>query len=124
MSTLVRPEPRLVPPPAPTPRRVRWAALGLVAGLTLTEDRSVTAKVSFGELVIEVPPGVNLDITSEVRIGESDVLGTTDEGPNNEIDMTSGPIGDTDRVQTVVDPDAPTLTIEAFVGFGRLEITR
>ncbi|NNE73175.1 MAG: PspC domain-containing protein [Acidimicrobiales bacterium] len=92
--------------------------------LDLTEDRTLEADLSFGEMIITVPDDVNLEIDSTVRMGELEVLDDYDDGPNNDIDLTTGPETSPLDGITTPDPDLPTLTINAFVGFGRLEINR
>lgn len=83
--------------------------LPLPAGTT-----RVDATVGIGELVVRVPDDARVTVEASVTAGNVDVLGTQDDGWRVE--------------RTVVvegsAPDAPTLVIDAEVGFGDLRVRR
>lgn len=72
----------------------------------------VEATVSFGELIVRVPPGVTIDGDADVTAGESDVFGQVRNGLNPDLPLSDP--GATDRV----------LDLDLGVGFGRIEVSR
>jgi phage shock protein PspC (stress-responsive transcriptional regulator) len=73
----------------------------------------VEASVGIGELVVNVPEGVRLDVDAQVRAGEAEVLGEREDGWN--VNQR--------RVDESV-PGAPSLELDVEVGFGDLEVHR
>jgi phage shock protein PspC (stress-responsive transcriptional regulator) len=74
---------------------------------------AVDVRVGVGDLTIEVPEGVDVDLTGAAGLGAVDVLGVHSDG--------------TDVRRHVVDDSAPgnrTLEVDAVVGVGDLEIVR
>jgi len=73
---------------------------------------SVTTSVAFGHLVVVVPAGTNMDLTSRVGAGEVDLLGRVDSGVqlSNHFDTSTGlvPTG--------------TLDLNVSVGCGQLTV--
>lgn len=88
---------------------VDLVAVALPSGTT-----TVTASTGIGELVVEVPRDVRVEVTASVTAGESVVFGVAEDGWGVE--------------QTVVaeaeSPGAPTLVVDATVGLGSLEVRR
>jgi phage shock protein PspC (stress-responsive transcriptional regulator) len=74
----------------------------------------VTARVGIGDLVVRVPGDARVDVTAEVTAGEAEVFGMSRDGWNTELDV----------VEAGPSADAPTLVLEADVGFGHLEVQR
>jgi phage shock protein PspC (stress-responsive transcriptional regulator) len=81
--------------------------LTLPAGTTHVET-----SVGIGELTVLVPPDARVDVDATVEAGEATVFGLESDGRN--IDIR--------EVQPGSSPAAPTLEIEAEVGFGNLEV--
>ncbi|MGA9114542.1 MAG: PspC domain-containing protein [Candidatus Dormiibacterota bacterium] len=73
---------------------------------------SVTTSVAFGHLVVVVPAGTNVDLTSKVGAGEVDLLGRVDSGVqlSNHFDTSTG-LGPTG-----------TLDLNVAVGCGQLTV--
>lgn len=69
---------------------------------------TVAASVGIGELKIIVPNGAGVFVKSRVKAGRIDVLGRHDDGTNVRVDVGNG----------------HTLTIDANVGAGHIEVTR
>jgi phage shock protein PspC (stress-responsive transcriptional regulator) len=84
-------------------------ALELPAGRT-----EVDARVGIGDLLVEVPAGVNVDVKADVTAGEAEVFGSSDDGWHAELDL----------VEQGSSAEAPTLVLETQVGFGHLEVRR
>ena len=59
-------------------------------------------------------PTHTLDVTADVTAGEAEVFGSTREGWNTGLDV----------VQAGTSAEAPTLVLDADVGFGHLEVQR
>lgn len=81
--------------------------LALPAGMTHVET-----SVGIGELTVLVPPEARVDVDARVEAGEATVFGLESDGRN--IDVREEQPGST--------PGAPTLVLEAEVGFGNLEV--
>ena len=86
-----------------------------LSGLELPEGETrVAARVGFGELDIVLPPGVPVDVTSEVEWGDVDVLGRGEEGR--------------DAYERIVDPGFEEaerrLVVDAHVRGGELSVRR
>jgi phage shock protein PspC (stress-responsive transcriptional regulator) len=77
-------------------------------------ETRVEARVGFGELEIVLPPGVPVDVTSEVRWGDSDVLGRQEDGRDLDEHVTDPGFEDADR----------RLVVEAHVRGGELSVRR
>ncbi|MFC9551067.1 PspC domain-containing protein [Rhodococcus sp. NPDC056960] len=73
--------------------------------VTLTEDKTVDVSGQFGEVVVLVPPGMNVDNHCTAQFGEAQCLG---EGLDGGVDGTDGHV----------------LTLNADVRFGSVEVHR
>jgi phage shock protein PspC (stress-responsive transcriptional regulator) len=74
----------------------------------------VNARVGIGDLVVRIPAGARVDVTADVTAGEAEVFGATRDGWNTELDV----------VEAGASADAPTIVLDADVGFGHLEVLR
>jgi phage shock protein PspC (stress-responsive transcriptional regulator) len=83
--------------------------------LTLPPGRThVEADLGIGQLLVQVPEGVALDVDGHVGVGEVTVLGQEEDGTGADQRLFfPGPT-----------PDAPVLELEADVGIGDLEVVR
>lgn len=86
-----------------------------LSGLDLDRDATFAATVDAGRLTIIVPPEVNVRVDWEANAGQVRVLGLHREGG---IDMAAS------TFSPGSDPDGPTLTIEARLSLGTLEVQR
>ncbi|HHV20334.1 MAG TPA: PspC domain-containing protein [Propionibacterium sp.] len=86
-----------------------------LSALRLEEDLTYATSVDLGKVTIIVPPDTNMRVVWTVDVGEAHVL---DRHVSQGFDL-----GDT-TVAHGTDPDGPTLTIEARVGLGQLEVKR
>lgn len=84
-----------------------------LSGLTLNEDVTYSVGVDFGRLVVMVPPHTNVQVVWSVDAGEAHIL--------NLHSAVGVDLHDT-TISEVSDPDGPTLTIDAHVGVGQLEV--
>lgn len=86
-----------------------------LSGVPLTADATYAARLDVGTLTIVVPDNVNVRVDWAVEGGEARVLGLPEEYGADLADTT---------VSRAPDPDSPTLTVEAHVGLGILEVRR
>ncbi|MEQ1788042.1 MAG: LiaF domain-containing protein, partial [Acidimicrobiales bacterium] len=78
------------------------------------DDRvQLDASVGMGHLVVLVPDGMTLDVTTDVGAGESDVLGRRQNG-----------VGVTTDLRDEGDADSGTLVLDLQVGLGQIEVRR
>lgn len=90
----------------------------LVADLSnvpLAHDATYAARLDVGTLTIVVPENVTVRVEWAVEAGEARVLGL-DEAYGSDLADTT--------VSRAPEPDSPTLTVEAHVGLGILEVRR
>jgi phage shock protein PspC (stress-responsive transcriptional regulator) len=85
------------------------SALSLPTGTT-----TVSASTGIGELVVEVPDGVRVEVSSSVTAGESRLFGVSEDGWRVEQSAVSEGAG----------VGSPTLELDATVGLGSLEVRR
>lgn len=86
-----------------------------LSGLRLDRDATYAVGVDVGRIVVQVPADTNVRVVWSVEAGDARVLGRNiDDGLE---------LRDT-MVARGADPGGPTLTIEAHVGLGRLEVER
>lgn len=83
-------------------------------GLDLSgqEEQRIEASVAVGELVVEVPRGVTVEVHADAGLGQLDVLGVTDEGPSPEIDRVFEGAG------------SGRIELDLEVGIGHVEVRR
>jgi hypothetical protein len=86
-----------------------------LSGMTLDRDATLAATVDLGRLTVIVPPEVNVKVDWEADAGEVNVLGLHRE---NGIDMSAT------TISPGTDPTGPTLTIQARLSMGSLEVRR
>ncbi|WP_432559757.1 PspC domain-containing protein [Granulicoccus sp. GXG6511] len=86
-----------------------------LSAVLLDGDATYAAAVDVGRLTIVVPPDTNVRVVWAVDVGEADVLGLY---VGNGFDL-----GDT-TISQGTQANGPTLTIEARVGLGQLEVKR
>lgn len=85
-------------------------------GLDLTDGTAaLRAQVGFGEIVVVVPPGLDVTVRARVGFGGLDVFGTSDGGGRAASDRTD--VGDDG-------PGGGELTVDLYAGFGHLEVRR
>jgi phage shock protein PspC (stress-responsive transcriptional regulator) len=77
-------------------------------------ETHVGVSLGIGSLVVTLPDDVAVDIDAHAGAGEVNVLGATDDGigADREIQLPGS------------EPDAPTLALDASVGFGQIEVRR
>jgi phage shock protein PspC (stress-responsive transcriptional regulator) len=77
-------------------------------------ETHVAVSLGIGSLVVTLPEDVAVDIDAHAGAGEVNVLGATDDGigADREIHLPGS------------EPDAPTLELDASVGFGQIEVRR
>jgi hypothetical protein len=73
---------------------------------------TVEARVGIGELVVEVPQGVSVQVVARSGLGEVQVFGEEDGGFSSRIEATSGQGGDR------------RLVLDARVGLGQVQVER
>ncbi|GAB3699983.1 PspC domain-containing protein [Mariniluteicoccus flavus] len=85
-----------------------------LSAVTLTEDRTMTAKVDVGHLHIKVPQNARVRVDYSTDVGHASILGRTHEGG---VDVKGTTVDDPS-------PTGPLLTIVAHVDAGQLVIER
>jgi phage shock protein PspC (stress-responsive transcriptional regulator) len=83
--------------------------------IALDRDATFAVTLDLGELVVTVPPDVNVRVDWAVDAGEVNVL---------ELHRESGVDLSATTIQSGTDPDGPTLTIRARTSMGSLEVRR
>ena len=73
---------------------------------------TVTARVGIGQLVVQVPQGVSVQVVASSGLGEVQVLGEQDNGIANRVDTTAEAGGDR------------RLELDLRVGIGQVRVER
>ncbi|MDO5500099.1 MAG: PspC domain-containing protein [Propionibacteriaceae bacterium] len=86
-----------------------------LSAIRLDGDATYATQVDVGRIAVVAPPETNIRVVWSVDVGQADVLGlhVADGFDLHDTTIGYGP-----------DPEGPTLTIEARVGLGQLEVTR
>lgn len=80
--------------------------------LVIESDTTVTAGVGLGELVVQVPDGVTIEVDATAGVGEVSALGRSSSGFGVRFE------------RRFPEPEAPTLRLELSVGMGKVEVRR
>ena len=79
--------------------------------LAAGERLDVSASIGVGHLVVELPPGVGVEVAAEVGAGETDLFGNKNSGVGVDASANEG-----------ADPETGTIVLDLQVGVGQVEV--